>query len=159
MKLAIGFRGLLLGTRAETDAQGFVGERFKLAPVNAEALVALEEFSKIYGSRSLAIITRYKKPWEVAEIAEWLAGNQAVLRSVPRDHIHFCATGEARVETAAEIGVTHYLDNCPKLLGRLPNTMTKLLFGMRRVSEVTDPSIMVVPCWREFVDNFPGDDD
>ena len=64
-----------------------------------------------------------------ARTRDWLAHHDFYARTgVPKDHLHFCRTRAGKAPIAAELGLTHFVDDKLEVLSHLTTVPHRFLF-------------------------------
>lgn len=157
MKLIIGLWGILLPTRREMDARGFVVENFINAPPNEEAFSAFAKFIARYGPGSLGLIAHCQNKKEGRLVWEWLEHHNVVyrLRIAKESDLCLCPPEADRRAIALKMGAIAYLEDCPTLLRKLPLGVERLLFAPGRVPWFLNKTgIVIIRSWIQFERHF-----
>jgi len=91
-----------------------------------------------------------------ARTRHWLAHHDFHARTGVRpEHVHFCRTRPAKAPIAADLGLTHFVDDKLEVLSYLTSVEHRFLFRPRAEEVAAHqehlPAVRQVECWRALV--------
>jgi hypothetical protein len=148
MRLGVDIGGVIIEAFPEGDEMSFFGPNYLRTPPVAGAFEAL---ATLGGTFDAVHLVSKCSDEHARQTRQWLAHHGfAAHTGIDPDRVHFCRTRAEKGPIAADLGLTHFVDDRPDVLAYLTTVPHRYLFR----TVVADPPAGITPVasWPDLVE-------
>lgn len=152
--LGIDIGGVIIGGANGNSDTSFFGDNFLSTPEVTGAIAAISGLVTLRFGTRVCLISKCG-PRTANKTLEWFKYHDFYDRTgISPDRVHFCRKRAGKRAIAAELGVTHYIDNRLEVLGLLSPVVPKLLLFQPDQNEVSEfaqflPKVVIAHSWAD----------
>jgi 5'(3')-deoxyribonucleotidase len=136
--------GVIIDRVNDKSDTSFFGDRYletTAVPGAFEALAILAKRFEIY-------LVSKCGPRTARRTLEWLAHHRFFERTgIPPENVRFCRERIDKASICKELGITHFVDDLPEVLGYLKTVPHRYLFNSKEAM----PGVVMVKSWEELM--------
>lgn len=153
--LGVDIGGVIIQPADDDADTSFFGDHYLRTPPMPGALDGLAALVAARFGAAVHLVSKCGEQTE-ARTLEWLAHHDFYARTgVLPEHVHFCRTRAAKAPIAAELGVTHFVDDKLEVLSYLTTVPHRFLFRPREAEVQAHaahlPGVQRVETWGDLV--------
>ena len=153
-RLGVDIGGVIIQPTDDDDDTSFFGDNYLRTPPIPGAFDGLAELGKVFDDR-IHIVSKCGERTRRRTV-EWLLHHDFHRRTdIPPERIHFCLTRPEKAPIAAELGLTHFVDDKLEVLSYLQTVAHRVLFRPeeREIAAYAGhlPHVRRVESWPELV--------
>lgn len=116
-----------------------------------DALVSIKKLTKLFGSQNVFLVSVCDSETE-QKTSEWLEGNNFFQSTgILKENIYNCLERSQKASIAKDLGLTHFIDDRPDVLGYMVDAVPNLyLFSIPSNQQPdSNPKFNMVHSWQE----------
>lgn len=122
--------GVIIASSSKSDASdtSFFGKTYWQTPALPNSFEGLARVVQIFGSRYSYLLSKSSEETELKSRG-WLEHNGFYGTGISPERVRFCRHRADKAVIAADLGITHYIDNHPGVLGLMESVPYRFLFN------------------------------
>lgn len=126
--LGVDIGGVIITQASKTDDTSFFSRNFLATPPLTGVFEGLAQLVRTKFGGSVHIVSKCSTSTQARSL-EWLSHHRFYERTgISSQNVHFCRDRAGKATIAGELGVTHFVDNHPGVLGLLRTVQHRFLF-------------------------------